>query len=110
MTWGIVLWCALNLVWAIAGGASATHKTAAECAHATVLSVKACEEAHQAGTGIGIALILLNGFLGFVFFSLIWLMTRPKKRECPVRGEDVRRGVTVCRSCGYDFAPAASHP
>jgi hypothetical protein len=107
MRWVVVLWCALILVWAIAGGSSAAHKTASECANQTVLSVKTCEEASNAGTGLGVAIILLIGFFGFVFFSFIWLMTRPKRRECPVCGEDVKKGVTACGKCGHDFAGAA---
>lgn len=110
MTWVLFAWCALILVWAIAGASSATHKTATECAHNTVLSTKACEEAGAAGTGIGIAIILLVGFLGFVFLALIWLMTRPKGRVCPVCGEDVKRGLTSCPRCGHDFRTAASNP
>lgn len=108
MTWVVIAWCALILAWAIAGGSSAAHKTAAECAHETILSVKTCEEAHQAGAGIGVAIILLIGFFGFVFFSLIWFMTRPRGRSCPVCGEDVKKGRTVCDKCGHDFAAAAS--
>jgi lysylphosphatidylglycerol synthetase-like protein (DUF2156 family) len=108
MTWVLVIWCVLILVWAIAGGASAAHKTPAECAHEVLLSVKACEEARNAGTGLGVALILLIGFVGFVFFSLIWFMTRPKGRECPVCGEHVKRGRTTCEKCGHDFAAAVA--
>jgi uncharacterized membrane protein len=104
MTWVVILWCVLILVWAIAGGSSVANRTAAECAHETVLSVKACEEAHQAGAGIGVALILFIGFIGFVFFSLIWFMTRPKKRDCPACGYSVKKGITVCSNCKYDFA------
>lgn len=110
MTWVVIGWCVLILVWAIAGGSSAAHKSAAECAHETVLSVKACEEATNAGAGIGVAIILLIGFFGFVFFSFIWLMTRPKRRACPVCGEDVKKGRTTCPSCGHDFAAAAAAP
>jgi hypothetical protein len=110
MTWVLLAWCALIVVWVIAGASSATHKTATECAHSTVLSTKACEEAGTAGTGIGVAIILLIGFVGFVFFALIWLMSRPKGRDCPVCGETVKRGQTSCRSCGHDFRAAAAGP
>jgi hypothetical protein len=104
-TWALVIWCVVILVWAIAGAAGN------DCANqATNLDTSAC----QAGTGIGVALILLLGFFGFVFFSLIWLMSRPRKRECPRCGEDVKKGKTVCPSCQFDFASigttAASPP
>jgi len=106
MTWVVILWSTLILVWAIAGGSSAATHTKAECAHETLVSVKACEEAANVGTGLGVAVILAIGFVGFVFFSLIWFMTRPKGRECPVCGENVKRGRTACSDCGHDFAAA----
>ncbi|MDQ6607755.1 MAG: hypothetical protein M3Z06_14565 [Actinomycetota bacterium] len=65
MTWALIIWCALIVLW-IAGGASSTH------CHGTYGS--AC----NAGKGIGIAVILFVGFLGFVVLSLIWLMSRPR--------------------------------
>ena len=93
-TWALVIWCALILLWAIVGGASN------DCgSQATDLDKSAC----QAGTGIGVAIILLLGFFGFVFFSFIWLMSRPKKRDCPRCGDDVKKGVMTCPSCGFDF-------
>lgn len=76
-TWALVIWCVLILVWAISGAA------ANDCASGD----SACE----AGTGIGVALILLMGFFGFVFLSFIWLMSRPKNRQCPQCGNDVKR-------------------
>jgi predicted amidophosphoribosyltransferase len=41
---------------------------------------------------------------GFIFFALIWLMSRPRKRQCPRCGEDVKKGKTACPSCQFDFA------
>lgn len=98
MTWVLIIWSALILVWAIAGGASA------DCENEEFTS--ACE----AGTGIGIALILILGFFGFVILSLIWFMTRPKGRQCPQCGHDVKKGLTQCASCGYSFVVPAPTP
>jgi hypothetical protein len=95
MTWVLIVWCVAILVWAVSGAS-----TASQC---TGTYANAC----QAGTGIGVAIILLIGFVGFVFFSLIWFMTRPKGRHCPACGEVAKRGVTACKSCGFDFAAAA---
>jgi hypothetical protein len=98
MTWVLIIWSALILIWAIGGGASN------DCAsEPTQLEQDACE----AGTGLGVALILFIGFIGFVFLSLIWLMTRPSGRDCPVCGEKVKKGQTKCPSCAHDFAAAA---
>jgi hypothetical protein len=98
MTWAIIVWCVLILVWMVGGAASN------ECGQErTDLNQSACE----AGTGIGVALVGFLGFLGFVFLSLIWFMTRPKGRECPVCGEDVKKGNTTCPNCNHDFATIA---
>jgi hypothetical protein len=93
MTWVLLLWCALILIWAIAGAGSASD----DC-------TPGYQDACDAGTAIGVALILLIGFFGFVFLALIWFMTRPRTRPCPRCGEDVKKGHTVCRACGFDFA------
>jgi len=103
-TWAIVIWCVLILIWAISGGASS------DCASETTdLNQSACE----AGTGLGIVIILLIGFFGFVFLALIWFMTRPRTRPCPRCGEDVKKGVMTCKACSYDFGqmgPTAAAP
>lgn len=107
MTWVLIIWSALILVWAVAGGGSAANDCADEVGET---ARSACE----AGTGIGILLVLLIGFFGFVFLGLIWFMTRPKNRPCPRCGEDVKKGTMECRSCGFDFrgmgVPASPGP
>lgn len=32
------------------------------------------------GTGLGVALVIIIGFMGFIVLSLIWFMTGPKDR------------------------------
>jgi hypothetical protein len=107
MTWVLVIWCALILLWAIAGAAGQNSRAYCLAHPSAYLSLKTCEAASNAGAGIGIAIILLIGFIGFVFFALIWIMSRPRRRDCPVCGESVKKGVTVCKKCGHDFAAAA---
>lgn len=102
-TWALVIWCLLILVWAIAGGGAAAEDCANE---ADQLGQDAC----AAGAGIGIAIIFLIGFFGFIFFSLIWFMSRPKTRPCPRCGEDVKKGRMVCPSCSYDFSTMGQQP
>ena len=99
MTWVLIGWTALILIWAIAGGAGN------DCGSETTQSAK---DACEAGTGIGVGIILFIGFIGFVGLSLVWLMTRPKGRDCPVCGEKVKKGLTECPNCGHDFAAAAA--
>lgn len=77
MTWALIVWSALILLWAITGAAGN------DCAsEATQLDREACE----AGTGIGVALILFIGFIGFVFFSL-----RGGGRQIDAEGHDLPR-------------------
>lgn len=95
MTWVVIAWTALILLWMIAGAAGN------DCAdEVTKLEQDAC----AAGTGIGVLLVALIGFFGFVFLSIIWFMTRPRTRDCPRCGEGVKKGVMRCQSCGFDFA------
>lgn len=68
MTVVIWVWCALILVWAIAGGGGAANDCEGE----------RYQDACEAGAGLGILLILFIGFIGFVFLSIIWFMTKPK--------------------------------
>jgi hypothetical protein len=96
-TWALIIWSSGILIWLIVG-----------------LSSRGCQEEDgdikqtwcEIGTGVGVGVILVIGFMGFVVLSLIWLMTRRKLRTCPICGNDVKKGVTVCASCGHDFASA----
>jgi len=99
MTWVLIIWSGLIVLWVISGANAASHS----CAKNHIAG-----ETCNAATGLGIAVILFIGFIGFVFFSLIWLMSKPKRRDCPVCGEKVKRGLTVCPSCNHDFAAAAA--
>ena len=99
MTWVLIVWSAFIVIWAISGTASNDCGSQAS---------QAAKSGCEAGTGIGVALILFIGFFGFVFFSLIWFMTRPRGRDCPVCGEKVKRGQTKCPHCGHDFAAAVA--
>jgi hypothetical protein len=79
MTWALVVWCTLIGVWVISAGGKANSTAHDYCvAHETGLTLKVCEEAHHAGTGLAVLAILGFGFFGFVVLSLIWIMSRPK--------------------------------
>ena len=106
-SWALIIWTVLFAIWIIVGTAGN------DCANqATQLESDAC----AAGTGIGVALIFVLWFIGFIALSLVWLMTRNRKsRDCPVCGKGVKRGLTQCPKCGHDFrrgpqsvTPAAS--
>lgn len=77
MTIVVWVWCILIVVWAVVGGISASNTS--DCKHQQFH--RACVEGSQAGAGIGVAVVLLIGFFGFVFLAIIWFMTRPKGRD-----------------------------
>jgi hypothetical protein len=101
MTWVLNIWNLVFLIWIIAGVSDRPSK---DCPPGDDL----CVAASDAGTSIGVGLIVFLWFLGFVVISIIWFMTRRAGRICPVCGEDVKRGATVCKSCGHDFAAAVA--
>jgi hypothetical protein len=105
MSWVLFIWTVIFAVWMIGGVASANN--AENCARDSGgLSVQTCTDASNVGTGIGVALIFMLWFLGFLVLSLVWLMSRPRHRQCPQCGEDVKKGRTVCKHCGYDYVAA----
>jgi hypothetical protein len=101
-TWAVVIWTVLMFAWMIAGAQGTTAKDCGSLDQAT------CQAATNIGTGIGVTLLFILWFIGFVVLSLVWLMSRPQRRLCPVCGEQVKKGLTVCPKCHYDFAAAAT--
>ena len=99
MTWALWIWTVLFAVWIIVGISDRASK---DCPPGDQL----CVDASDTGTGVGVALIIILWFMGFVVLSLVWFMTRPRHRECPACGSNVRKGVTTCKECGYDYAAA----
>jgi len=77
MTWALIAWSGLTVLWLAAGIASATSKTSHECKGVS-WGEHACHEAANAGMAIGVGLVLGVGFAGFIVLSLVWLMSRPK--------------------------------
>jgi hypothetical protein len=93
----------LFLIWIIAGTSDRPSK---DCKADAILSKSDCIAASDAGTAIGVGLIIFLWFLVFVVLSIIWFMTRPKQRTCPACGNDVKKGLTQCATCGHNFATA----
>lgn len=58
-----------------------------------------------AGIYIFIALIIL-AVVNIVLYVL-YRVTGTKKRVCPACGQNVKKGLTVCPSCSFDFMKAA---
>ena len=106
MTWAILIWSILMAVWIISAIASANP--ARSCVRYAAGNVHTCEAFSTAGTGIAVVVLVILWAFVFGILSLIWLMTKPRTRLCPVCGEKVRKGLTVCPSCHHDFAAAAA--
>lgn len=99
-TYVILLFNLLMLIWVIAAVASSSG-TPSDCGS---LDAATCNDAESVGTGIGIALLVIFWALIDVILGVLWLVTNRKKtRSCPVCGQDVKKGVLQCKSCGYDF-------
>ncbi len=106
MTWAILIFSGLMLAWIVAG---ASTEVCGDYAPGTA-DRESCELGEDIGTGIGVAALVFLWFLGFVVLSLVWFMTRPRHRQCPRCGTDVRKGRTTCEKCGYDYALALEQP
>ena len=78
MTWALIAWCTLIIVWLVAAQRDAAQ-TYHDCVNDQELGQELCESAVAAGSGIGTLLVLGIGFFGFVFLSLIWFMSRPRQ-------------------------------
>jgi hypothetical protein len=108
MTWVIGVWSVFMALWIVGGILSAD--SASNCTEPRYIGKSTCEDASDVGTEIGVIVLWFVWFFGFVSLSLIWFMTRPKGRTCPVCGEKVAKGLTACAECGHDFAAVAQHP
>lgn len=98
----ILLFNVLMLVWIIAGAASSSG--AHNCGS---LDSSTCAAANNAGTAIGVGILIVLWALGDVILGVLWMVTRPRGRDCPACGERVKRGVMRCGSCGFDFRSMA---
>jgi ribosomal protein L40E len=100
MTWTIWGWTILCAIW-LATGIASVANSKASCSG---LSQSECSAARDVGAGIGVTFIIIIWLIVFLVLSIVWFMTRPKGRVCPQCGENVPKGQTLCRKCGYDFA------
>lgn len=98
-TWIILAFNILMLIWVVS--AIASH--ASTCHGLTGDALTNCE-ATNVGVGLAATLLFVFWALGDVILGVLWLITRPQTRACPVCGDSVKRGMTQCSRCGYDFA------
>lgn len=105
-TWLVILWNGLIGLWVISG----INAIKDQCEGLVGNALQTCQIGQNVGGGIGLFLIGLIWFVGFLVTGLIWLMSRPKRRLCPVCGRSVKEGEMVCRRCGHDFRMAQPTP
>ena len=65
--------------------------------------------------GGGDAAVGIYTFMSLIIWAVInvvlyvlYRVTGGKKRECPACGKNVKKGLTVCPTCNFDFSKAAS--
>jgi hypothetical protein len=103
-TWVILVINVLFLIWVIAGGVSASKN----CNGLTGSELQGCQAGTAVGASIGIGIIIFLWALVDVILGVLWLVTKPRRRTCPACGNEVKRGLTRCPNCGFDFAAAAA--
>ena len=66
----------------------------------------------ESDTALGLGFMFLMFWLAImnVVLYVIYRVTGGKKRECPACGQNVKKGLTVCPSCNFDFMKAAKGP
>ena len=63
----------------------------------------ACELRKDVRAGIGLFAVGVVWFGGTLVLGVMWLVTRPRKRQCPRCATGVKAGLTACPGCGYEF-------
>lgn len=101
LTWVILAVQVLFIIWIVAGANSASDSCS------TDEYSDACRAGQAIGTAIGIGLVIFLWALVDVILGVVWLVTNKSKRTCPACGRNVKKGLLVCTSCGFDFAAAA---
>jgi hypothetical protein len=74
MTWLVLAFNLLMLIWVIAGGASHVHN------HCAGLTDQDCRAAGNAGKAIGVGLLIALWAAGDVILGVVFLVTRPRER------------------------------
>ncbi len=72
-TWALVIWTVLMAVWAIGGSMSASSN--ANCG-----GDQYCQAGTAIGTGIGVTMLFMLWFVGFIIGVIVWFASRPKDR------------------------------
>lgn len=110
LTWVILAWNVLMVVWLVTGLASTTDTCEG------VEFQEACQSGADVGTAIGVGFILFVAAAGDVILGVIWFVTnRPNGstgsaggRRCPHCAEQIQWQAKVCKHCGRDVDAAVA--
>ncbi len=100
MSWVVLIWNVLMVVWIIVGVAGSHN---AQNCTASGLSQQACNAANNVGTAVGVGIIIVIWLVGDFILGILWLVTKGNRRPCPACGLPVKAGKLQCKKCGYDF-------
>lgn len=103
MTWFILVVQVLFIIWIVAGTSSA----ASNCDGLVGTDLDVCQAGTAIGAGIGMGIIIFLWAFVDIILGLIWLVTNRGQRDCPTCGKAVKKGLTKCASCGYDYVKTA---
>jgi hypothetical protein len=105
LTWVILVVQGLFLYWIIAATSMTVSKS---CEGLSGNDLSICQSGTAVGAGLAIGFLVFLWAAVDVILGIIWLITNRKSRSCPTCGRDVKKGLTVCKGCGFDFVKANS--
>ena len=102
LTWFILAVQVLFVIWIVSGLNSASSS----CDGLTGSDLDLCQAGTAIGAGIGVGLVIFLWAFVDIILGLIWLITNRGQRDCPQCGKAVKKGVTKCKNCNYDYVKA----
>lgn len=123
MSWVVIIFNVLMLIWVVGGIASTGEGTAdckEEAATNQFLDDELCDDAAAVGTAIGVGILIFLWAAGDIILGIIWLVTNGGNqrkgpandgttRECPHCKSLIRRDASVCPHCQRESEPWRLH-
>ena len=109
MTWLVLAFNLLMLIWLVAGVGGAAQEGITDCAGLAGRALSNCEAGNAGtavGAGIGAAIIIFLWAMGDVILGVIWLVTRKKEPQTVIVQQVVRPPVATPPASPTDQPPA----
>ena len=71
------------------------------------MNVDTSSTANSTATGLGFMFLIFWLAIMNTFLYVLYKITGGRKRDCPACGIGVKKGLTICPSCNFDFVKAA---